>query len=191
MAPAARSIIRRLGIRYSPSRRPSRRPTRRQSIARSFVAIEVNESWLHPPDRAHVRANSAGRTKARTLSCCVTTILHIDVPGETDFFITNAGNHPKFPSRAIAVSPCGRGASSGRRAGLVALVRLKRRRLEEAEQVRLDLLKSTYRLEPASPPKLYELANTARGTHRPRVQHHTVPGPKWCRPERVSRLFAR
>lgn len=36
------------------------------------------------------------------------------------------------------------------------------KRDEEAEAVRLDLLKSTYRLEPASQTKLYELANAVR-----------------------------
>jgi Zn-dependent protease with chaperone function len=36
------------------------------------------------------------------------------------------------------------------------------KRLEEADAVRLDLLKSTYRLEPQAQPKLYELANEAR-----------------------------
>jgi Zn-dependent protease with chaperone function len=37
-----------------------------------------------------------------------------------------------------------------------------RKRLEEAEAIRLNLLKSTYRLEPQAQPKLYELANSAR-----------------------------
>jgi Zn-dependent protease with chaperone function len=36
------------------------------------------------------------------------------------------------------------------------------KRLEEADAVRLDLLKSTYRLEPPSQPKLYDLANAVR-----------------------------
>jgi Zn-dependent protease with chaperone function len=36
------------------------------------------------------------------------------------------------------------------------------KRLEQADAVRLDLLKSTYRLEPQAQPKLYELANAAR-----------------------------
>lgn len=36
------------------------------------------------------------------------------------------------------------------------------KRLEEADAVRLDLLKSTYRLEPQAQPELYELANTVR-----------------------------
>jgi Zn-dependent protease with chaperone function len=36
------------------------------------------------------------------------------------------------------------------------------KRLEEADTVRLDLLKSTYRLEPQAQPKLYELANAVR-----------------------------
>src|SRR4051794_16645657 len=34
-----------------------------------------------------------------------------------------------------------------------------RKRLEEADAVRLDLLKSTYRLEPTAQPKLYDLTN--------------------------------
>ena len=37
-----------------------------------------------------------------------------------------------------------------------------RKRLEEADAVRLDLLKSTYRLEPQAQPKLYNLANAVR-----------------------------
>jgi hypothetical protein len=37
-----------------------------------------------------------------------------------------------------------------------------RKRDEEADAVRLDLLKSTYRLEPASQPKLYDLVNGVR-----------------------------
>jgi len=37
-----------------------------------------------------------------------------------------------------------------------------RKRLEQAEAVRLDLLKSTYRLEPQAQPKLYDLANAVR-----------------------------
>src|SRR4051812_13532535 len=37
-----------------------------------------------------------------------------------------------------------------------------RKRTEEAEAVRLDLLKSTYRLEPQTQPKLYDLANAVR-----------------------------
>jgi Zn-dependent protease with chaperone function len=37
-----------------------------------------------------------------------------------------------------------------------------RKRLEELETVRLDLLKSTYRLEPQAQPKLYELAEAVR-----------------------------
>jgi Zn-dependent protease with chaperone function len=37
-----------------------------------------------------------------------------------------------------------------------------RKRLEEADAVRLDLLKSTYRLEPQAQPKLYDLANAVR-----------------------------
>jgi Zn-dependent protease with chaperone function len=37
-----------------------------------------------------------------------------------------------------------------------------RKRLEEADAVRLDLLKSTYRLEPLAQPKLYDLATSVR-----------------------------
>lgn len=37
-----------------------------------------------------------------------------------------------------------------------------RKRLVEADAVRLDLLKSTYRLEPQAQPKLYDLANAVR-----------------------------
>jgi hypothetical protein len=37
-----------------------------------------------------------------------------------------------------------------------------RKRLEEADAVRLDLLKSTYRLEPQAQPKLYDLATSVR-----------------------------
>ena len=37
-----------------------------------------------------------------------------------------------------------------------------RRRLEEVDAVRLELLKSTYRLEPQARPKLYDLANAVR-----------------------------
>jgi Zn-dependent protease with chaperone function len=37
-----------------------------------------------------------------------------------------------------------------------------RKRLEEADAVRLDLLKTTYRLEPQAQPKLYDLANAVR-----------------------------
>src|SRR5262245_21842676 len=37
-----------------------------------------------------------------------------------------------------------------------------RKRLEAADAVRLDLLKSTYRLEPQAQPKLYGLANAVR-----------------------------
>ena len=37
-----------------------------------------------------------------------------------------------------------------------------RKRLEEADAVRLDLLKSTYRLEPQAQPKLYGLADAVR-----------------------------
>src|SRR5438270_13877783 len=37
-----------------------------------------------------------------------------------------------------------------------------RKRLEEADAVRLDLLKSTYRLELKTQPKLYDLANAVR-----------------------------
>jgi Zn-dependent protease with chaperone function len=36
------------------------------------------------------------------------------------------------------------------------------KRLQEADAVRLDLLKSTYRLEPQAQPKLYDLANAVR-----------------------------
>src|SRR5262249_18536522 len=37
-----------------------------------------------------------------------------------------------------------------------------RKRVEEADAVRLDLLKSTYRLEPQVQPKLYDLATSVR-----------------------------
>src|SRR5437879_1944489 len=37
-----------------------------------------------------------------------------------------------------------------------------RKRLEEADAVRLDLLKSAYRLESQAQPKLYDLANAVR-----------------------------
>src|SRR5947209_3840261 len=37
-----------------------------------------------------------------------------------------------------------------------------KRRADEADAVRLDLLNSTYRLEPSAQPKLHELANSVR-----------------------------
>src|SRR5436190_40700 len=64
-----------------------------------------------------------------------------------------------------------------------------RKRLEEADAVRLDLLKSTYRLEPQAQPKLYDLANAVR-------ERTGSPAPSPCirpngnRLERRSRLYA-
>jgi|SRR6516164_2958512 hypothetical protein len=66
-----------------------------------------------------------------------------------------------------------------------------RKRLEEADAVRLDLLKSTYRLERQAQPKLYDLATSVRERNRTHLQRYSLPGPNRKCPECGARILAR